>query len=105
MKVNRPTNGAPPIDGIDQLGGVGEVDQVSEAPATGEVVAPAAPAGPGNIDPVSQVAAQLRAGEITVDQAVEKLIDDAISRQLGGQAPTDLEKLEPKPRELLRSYV
>jgi len=65
------------------------------------VVAPAAPTGPGNVDPVAQVAAQLRAGEITVDQAVEKLIDDAISRQLSDSA----RQLEPKLRELLRSYA
>jgi hypothetical protein len=98
MKVKGPTNGATPVDGVE---GVGEVDQVSEAPATGEVVAPAAPAGPGSVDPVAKVAAQLRAGEITVDQAVEKLIDDAISRQLSHEA----RDLEPKLRELLRSYA
>jgi len=98
MKVKGPTNGAPPVDGID---GVREVDQLSEAPATGEVTAPAPATGAGNVDPVAQVAAQLRSGEITVDQAVERLIDDAISRQLADHA----RDLEPKLRELLRSYA
>jgi len=98
MKVKGPTNGSPPIDGID---GVGEVDQVAQTEATGEVTAPAPTSGTGNLDPISQVAAQLRSGEISVDQAVERLIDDAISRQLSQHA----QDLEPRLRELLRSYA
>jgi hypothetical protein len=98
MKIKGPTNGAPPVDAVD---GIGEVDSVAPSEATGEVKAPAPTTGPANVDPVAQVAAQLRAGEITVDQAVEQLIDDAISRQLSHQA----KDLEPKLRELLRSYA
>jgi hypothetical protein len=98
MKVKGPTNGAPPIDGVD---GIGEVDEVVETAPTGEVAAPAPASGTGNLDPVSQVAAQLRSGEISVDQAVERLIDDAIHGQLGAGA----RDLEPKLRELLRSYA
>jgi hypothetical protein len=50
------------------------------------------------------VAARLRAGEITVDQAVELLIDDAIMRQVG-RATESTKDLEPRLRELLRSYA
>ena len=98
MKVKGPTNGAPPIDSVD---GIGEVDEVVETTSTGEVTAPAPASGTGNIDPVSQVAAQLRAGEISIDQAVERLIDDAVHRHLSEQA----RDLEPKLRELLRAYA
>ena len=56
----------------------------------------------GAVDPIAEVAARLRAGEITSDEAVDLLIEDAISRQLGGALPKDL---EPKLRETLRDYA
>ena len=55
-------------------------------------------------DRVSRVAAQLKAGEITVDQAVEFLIDDAIARQIG-RALDSKRKIEEELRELLRNYA
>jgi hypothetical protein len=48
------------------------------------------------------VAARLRAGEISSDEALELLIDDTIARQMGGAVPKDL---EPKLREVLRDYA
>jgi hypothetical protein len=102
MKVKGPTNGAPPVDRVDEVAPLSESEGATGA---AEVSAPAPATGAGSLDPVAQVAAQLRAGEISVDQAVDRLIDDAISRQLGHQAPADLAKLEPKLRELLRSYA
>jgi hypothetical protein len=101
MKIKGPNNGSPPVD---QVGGVDEVAPLTEtegAPEVSGVSAPQAATGAGSLDPVAQVAAQLRAGEITVDQAVDRLIEDAIARQLSHQA----RDLEPKLRELLRSYA
>ena len=91
------------IKGPNGVDGVGEVDQVGETDAVGEigeVEAPRAAKESGSADAISQVATQLRNGEISVDQAVDRLIDDAIARQLGSQ-----KELEPKLRELLRSYA
>lgn len=108
MRIKGPTNGTTPVDGVDEAAPVDGVDEVgaSESTAPTAPVQPTAPAqGPGAIDAVTQVAAELRAGRITVDQAVERLIDDAISRQLGHQAAKDVRDLEPKLRELLRSYT
>src|SRR3954451_22927687 len=101
MKIKGP-NGNTPIGEIDPIG---EVDSVGNVEAPESVEAPAAAQGTGAADAVTQVAAQLRAGQITVDQAVDRLIDDAIERQLGHQAPADLAALAPKLRELLRSYA
>ena len=91
------------IKGPNGVDGVGEVDQVGETDAVGEVgevSAPEAAKESGSVDAISRVAAQLRNGEISVDQAVDRLIDDAIGRQLGNQRD-----LEPKLRELLKSYA
>jgi hypothetical protein len=51
---------------------------------------------------VGEVAARLRAGEISSDEAVELLIDDAIARQMGGAVPKER---EDELRQLLRNYA
>jgi molybdenum-dependent DNA-binding transcriptional regulator ModE len=53
---------------------------------------------------VGRVADRLRAGAITVDQAVEELIDDAVTRQVGA-ATQGRAELEERLRELLRQYA
>jgi hypothetical protein len=82
-------------------------------------VGPAAPAGPGKVegarrteaaaragklDAVGEVARRLRAGEVTVEQAVDLLIEDAIARQVG-RAMKGRHDLEGRLRELLKSYT
>ncbi len=52
------------------------------------------------IDPVANVAAQLRAGAITIERAVELLIEDAVQRQLG-PALANSRELESTLRETL----
>lgn len=61
---------------------------LSEAPGRAEEMPRASPGG----DLVDEVAARLRAGELTPMQAVEILIDDALQRQLGpfSEAHTEL---------------
>ena len=101
MRIKGPGDGPRPTDAVDEAGEVGAIDEA--APASTEAVAPVGGAtATGAVDPVAQVAARLRAGEITSDQAVELLIEDAISRQLGGALPKEL---EPKLRETLRDLA
>ena len=104
MRIKRPDNGAPPVNGVDapnevsEVGGTAPPNSATQAAPVGK----AAPAGASQAaDPVARVASQLRAGEITVDQAVDQLIDDAVGKQLGAIG----KDFEPKLRELLRSYA
>jgi hypothetical protein len=104
MKVKGPTNGAPPVDGVGAPDEIDEVQGLGEAAGSapvGETAAVGSTAAAGAVDAIAEVAGQLRSGKITVDQAVERLIDDTISRQLG----PGKDDLEPKLRELLRSYA
>jgi hypothetical protein len=55
-------------------------------------------------DTVARVAAGLRAGQVTVEQAVDLLIEDAITRQLG-HGGLGKRELEHELRELLRTYA
>jgi hypothetical protein len=104
MRIKGPTNGAPPVEGVEAPDEVGEIADVGATDAAAPVSGTAPASGTGAIDPVGQVAAQLRAGKITVDQAVEQLIDDAIGRQLSPHHK-EAKELERKLRELLRSYA
>jgi hypothetical protein len=100
-RVKGPTDGPPPVDQA------GEVDAPDAIAAPGDV-APVAgvgkPAGVALPDAITQVAARLRAGQITVDQAVDELIDDAIRRQVG-RAVEDARDLAPQLRELLKGFA
>jgi hypothetical protein len=98
MRIKGPGDGPRPTDGVDEAAPVDGVDE--SAPAeTGAVGRVGGTGGPTGTDAIAQVAARLRAGEITADQAVELLIDDAIARG-GGR-----KELEPKLREVLREYA
>jgi len=101
MRIKGPGDGPRPTDAVDEAGEVEGVDEAAPA-ETGAVGRVGGTSGPGGTDPIAEVAARLRAGEITSDQAVELLIDDAIQRQLGGAVPRDL---EPKLREVLRNFA
>lgn len=101
MRIKGPGDGPRPPDAVDEAGAVEGVDEAAPA-ETGAVARVGGTGGPGGVDPIARVAERLRAGEITSDEAVELLIDDAIARQMGGAVPKDL---EPKLREVLRDYA
>ena len=101
MRIKGPGDGPRPPDAVDEAAPVEGVDEAALA-ETGAVSRVGGPGGPSGSDPVGQVAARLRAGEITKDEALELLIDDTIQRQMGGAVPKDL---EPKLREVLRDYA
>jgi hypothetical protein len=101
MRIKGPGDGPRPPDAVDEANAVDGVDEAAPA-ETNAVTSVGATSGAGGVDPIGEVAARLRAGEITSEQAVELLIEDAISRQLGGALPKDL---EPKLRETLRDFA
>jgi hypothetical protein len=101
MRIKGPGDGPRPPDAVDEAAAVDGVDEAAPA-ETGAVVSVGGAGATGAVDPIAEVAARLRAGEITSDQAVDLLIEDAISRQLGGALPKDL---EPKLRETLRDFA
>jgi len=94
-------DGAPPVESIDGVDAPESIDRV--APAAPEAVSGVTGAGAAALDPIAQVAARLRAGEISVDQAVELLIDDAVERQVAG-ATAGSPKLAQELREVLRGF-
>ena len=101
MRIKGPGDGPRPPDAVDEAGAVEGVDEAAPA-ETGAVARVGGTGGPTGSDPVAQVAARLRAGEISADEALEMLIEDTIQRQMGGTVSKDL---EPKLREVLRDYA
>ncbi len=93
-------SGAPQVERAER------VDEVGPAAAAElEAVRPVAAARPsGAADPVAEVAAALRGGAITVAEAVDRLIDDAISRRVGRAVEAGGE-LEARLRRVLRDYA
>jgi hypothetical protein len=101
MRIKGPGDGPRPPDAVDEAAPVDGVDETAPA-ETGAVARIGGPGGPSGTDPVGEVAARLRAGEISSDEALELLIEDTIARQMGGAVSKDL---EPKLREVLRDYA
>ena len=101
MRIKGPGDGPRPPDAVDEAAGVDGVDETAPAEPKG-VERVGGPGGPGGVDPIGEVAARLRAGEISGDEAVELLIDDAIVRQMAGHVPKER---EDELRQLLRNYA
>ena len=102
-RVKGPGDGPPPASPVDESREIDGVDKVAPTEVA-PVASTQRAAKSGATDPIGQVAARLRAGEIDVDKAVELLIDDAIRRQVG-RASVGGKELEKQLRELLRSYA
>ncbi len=100
------------IGGVDRataVSGASEIEALDEVKATRAVdlkpidaVSSTAPAAA--VDPVATVAAALRAGELTVEQAVDRLIEDAVTRRVG-RALEPGSELEARLRRVLRDYA
>ena len=105
MRIKGPGDGVRPPDAVDEAGQVEGVDDTApaETGAVARVGGTGGTGGPTGSDPIAAVAARLRAGEISADEALELIIDDTIDRQLGGAVPKDF--FEPKLREVLRQYA
>jgi hypothetical protein len=101
-RIKGPGDGPPKTPKVDGAGEVDETEGVGEASLeTIPIERARAAREPALPDPLAKIADRLRAGEITADQAVELIIDDAIERQVGASA----KKHEPQLRELLRKFA
>jgi hypothetical protein len=89
---------AAPVDGVSSIEGTEGVSRVEAVRAPD--VATAARAATA----VDEVAAALRAGRITIDEAVDRLIDDAVHRHVG-RAIEQGSELEARLRRVLRDYA
>jgi hypothetical protein len=97
-RIKGPGDGPRKVGGVGGTDGPDEVGEVRPTEKAGKAqeAKKAAPA-----DAVSKVAAQLRAGEIDVDRAVELLIDQTVEKLGGGARPQTIQKL----RKVLREYA
>jgi hypothetical protein len=107
MKIDRPGGPRPPVEGATGAGEAAGVGEAGEAfaerlrEAGGAEGAPAAD-GAAEVDPVKQIAADLDAGRIDPQQAIERLIDAAADRATPAGAP---ESLRRQIREQLAEAV
>jgi hypothetical protein len=83
------------VSGVDESKDVGEVRGTEKAGKAGEAKR-AAPA-----DAIARVAAQLRAGEIDVERAVELIIEHTVEKFGSGARAQTVDKL----RQVLREYA
>jgi hypothetical protein len=68
------------LDGTAGPAGAGPTEARGPAGAAGAE-------GPAAADPVRSVAADLRAGRITPEQAVDRLVEDTVARRIGAGGP------------------
>jgi hypothetical protein len=102
-RIKGPTDGTTPIDEASAVDPTEAAEGPTETAPTTGVNAPTAARSAG-LDALSEVATRLRAGQITVEQALELLIEDAIGRQVG-MAVDENGAMEPRLREILREYA
>ena len=105
MKIHGPGGPKPPtpdgagkVEGADQA--AGKVEGPDRAGRAGEAFAdklrgdgpggPAAPGGPGAAggrDPIADIAAELKAGRITPEEAIERVLDEAVGAVAAAGVP------------------
>ena len=91
------------VDGVQQVDALGEV-QATQAAEVQAVSGVAAAGAASATDAVAQVAAALKAGKLSVAEAVDRLIDDAVSKQVG-RAIEPGSEMEARLRRVLRDYA
>jgi len=108
MKIDRPGGPTPPTtDGTEGVKGPVKTDKPGESFADkldgpGGPGGPGSPGGPGGPDPIAEIAADLKAGRITPEQAVDRVVQAAAKDGLPGAAP---QKLREQVHEQLMSLV
>lgn len=114
MKIDRPGGPAPPTnDGTQGVEGPAKTDKPGESFADklggprgptgpGGPGGPSGPSGPGGPDPIADIAADLKAGRITPDQAVDRVVEAAARDGIPDAAP---DKVRAQVREQLMSLI
>ena len=92
--------GAEEVEALDRVGEV----KAARAAEVGAVRGVAGATASSGADAIAEVAAALRAGELTVAEAVDRLIDDAVTRRVG-RALEPGGELEARLRRVLRDYA
>jgi|GEM_PF-3968997 len=107
-RVKGPGDGPSPIGAPEDVGAPEAAHAPAEAKSTTAVQSTEATSATGATDPISQIAGELRAGRITVADAVERLIEDAVHRQIGraleGSSNASM-ALADELRALLHAYA
>jgi hypothetical protein len=85
------------VDSIDEV-------RAARAEAVERTSGVAGATGAAGVDHIAEVAAALRAGSITVAEAVDRLIDDAVTRRVG-RAVEPGGELEARLKRVLRGYA
>ena len=111
MKIDRPGGPTPPpTDGTEGVEGPAKTDKPGESFADklggpggpSGPGGPGGPSGPGGPDPIADIAADLKAGRITPEQAVDRVVEAAAKDGIPDAAP---EKVRAELREQLLSLV
>jgi hypothetical protein len=98
-----------PAGEVERAGHVDEIEAVNEVrgartDAVERVSGVSGAASAAGADPIAEVAAALRAGSISVADAVDRLIDDAVQRRVGRAIEAGGE-LEQRLKRVLRGYA
>jgi hypothetical protein len=107
-RVKGPTDGPSSVSGVDPAEAVDAAEAVDKAEAveaTEGVEAVGAAEAAGGADPITGIAADLRSGKISLDQAVDALIEDTIHRKLGRFTKRHGDQVTSELRQLLRDYA
>jgi sulfur relay (sulfurtransferase) DsrF/TusC family protein len=102
VDASRAADEVDPADAADAVARAEQAERAESIERTGPVTAP--PSTEALDAVVATLAAELRAGNITVDQAVASLVDDAIERQVRaaiGASPD----VEQELRTMLRRHL
>jgi hypothetical protein len=117
VKINRtgpggplgPTGDSPEADKLEKTGGKGFADKLDKSAATGSV-APTGGQGPvagaqlGKASLVADIAADLKAGKITPEVAVDRAMARVLDSHVGPDAPAGLRtKVEDALKEAVAS--
>jgi hypothetical protein len=117
VKINRtgpggplgPTGDSPEVDKLEKTGGKGFADKLDKSAATGSV-APTGGQGPvagaqlGKASLVADIAADLKAGKISPEVAVDRAMARVLDSHVGPDAPAGLRtKVEDALKEAVAS--
>jgi hypothetical protein len=82
-----PPDGAPPAADVKERQGAAFAEKLDRPAGASPAEGPGAPPAAGRAELVGDIAADLRAGKLTAQAAVDKVVERILDRQLGLHAP------------------